>query len=132
MVLQSILLKRFLAGTSSNSFLYLNKVTESERVKISSVSFPQKGIILENSLQNLNRLYARDALRRMRIHVVKRERRLKDQLHSVYNRRLLPCVNSNYRLTAVLRSLYQSRKFILLWTTYCGAIGNFRENRPRR
>ena len=56
MVLQSTLLKRFLAGTSSDYFLYLNKVSESEKSEdFKNHSFPKKGIIiiLENSLQNL-------------------------------------------------------------------------------
>ena len=56
MVLQSSLLKRFLAGTSSNYFLHLNKVSESEKSEdFKNPSFPKKGIIIifENSLQNL-------------------------------------------------------------------------------
>ena len=58
MVLQSSLLKRILAGTSSVSFLYLNRVSESEKMEdFKNLSFPRKGIIiiLENSLQNLKR-----------------------------------------------------------------------------
>ncbi len=43
---QSDVLKRFLAGTYSNQFLYLNSVSESEKTEDSkNHSFPKKGII---------------------------------------------------------------------------------------
>ena len=47
MVLQSSILKRFLAGTYTNQFSYLNRVSESEKNEdFKNCSFPEKGIII--------------------------------------------------------------------------------------
>ena len=47
MVVQSDILKRFLAGTYSNQSLYLNCVSESEKTEDSkNLCFPKKGVIV--------------------------------------------------------------------------------------